>query len=333
MKSHILVDNLRSAWQGGKSFLARNNNGQRLKTILTIAFFIAVAYLLYSKGSEIEWSRVFDTFLSTEPSKLLIGFGLALACYSAYSCYDLFGRYLLKLPVNPFKACFIAWISYAFNLNLGAIVGGVAFRYRLYGKLGISAGDVTRLLGISVASNWIGYILLAGVLLMMGGLTIPESWALGTMGLRVVGTVGIAIVITYFILCARSARREFSVGSTTITLPSLTIAFMQLGLACIHWTLMAAVIYQFMPDDIPFSTVYAVLLLSGLAGALAHVPGGLGVLEAVFITFLSGQAERYEILAALFAYRSVFYLAPLAMALPSYGLFELLTTKRETARA
>lgn len=91
---------------------------------------------------------------------------------------------------------------------------------------------------------------------------------------------------------------------------------------------MASVVYLFMPEDVSYFQVYSVLLVSGLAGAVSHIPGGLGVLEATFIALLSGAAERAEILAALFAYRCVFYLIPFAMALPLYALFELVMKRK-----
>ena len=56
--------------------------------------------------------------------------------------------------------------------------------------------------------------------------------------------------------------------------------------------------------------VLAVLLLAAVAGAVSHVPGGLGVLEAVFIAALGSQVPRPELLAALLAYRCVYYLLP-----------------------
>ena len=85
---------------------------------------------------------------------------------------------------------------------------------------------------------------------------------------------------------------------------------------------MASVIYQFMPDDITFAMVFAVLLVSAVAGAAAHIPGGLGVIEAVFVALLASQADKPTIIAALFAYRCVFYLAPLALATVAYFIFE-----------
>jgi uncharacterized membrane protein YbhN (UPF0104 family) len=55
---------------------------------------------------------------------------------------------------------------------------------------------------------------------------------------------------------------------------------------------------------------------------LLHVPGGLGVLEAVFVAALSYRIPSVSILAALMVYRAIYYLAPLAAAVIAYVLLE-----------
>jgi uncharacterized membrane protein YbhN (UPF0104 family) len=73
---------------------------------------------------------------------------------------------------------------------------------------------------------------------------------------------------------------------------------------------------------VEYSAVLGALLLAAVAGAVAHVPGGLGVLEAVFITMLSHRVGQAELLGALLAYRGVYYLAPLGVALCLYLAIE-----------
>jgi uncharacterized membrane protein YbhN (UPF0104 family) len=52
------------------------------------------------------------------------------------------------------------------------------------------------------------------------------------------------------------------------------------------------------------------------------VPAGLGVLEAVFVALLSHEMPQYELLAALVAYRVIYYLVPLAVAVVAYLVME-----------
>ena len=68
--------------------------------------------------------------------------------------------------------------------------------------------------------------------------------------------------------------------------------------------------------------VASVLLLAAIAGVITHIPGNLGVLEAVFVALLSHRMPRHELLAGLVAYRVVYFLVPLLLAVLVYLLME-----------
>lgn len=293
-----------------------------VKRVLSVAFFIAVITLLVIKAREIEWSKVIETLKDTPMDTLVMGVVLSFLCYGVYASYDLFGRYILNTKTSAFKTWVAAVISYACNMNLGALIGSVAFRYRLYSRLGVNSGAVTRIIGISVASNWLGYILLAGGLFVSGAVEVPESWKIGDTALRVLGGAFLVVIAAYLYLCGFSRKRELQIKGHSLTLPSLKMALLQFAAASTHWTLMAAVMFQFFEGHVAFTTVYAVLLISCIAGAVSHVPGGLGVLEAVFVALLAREMEPYQILAAVFGYRCVFYFIPLFVAVPAYLVYE-----------
>jgi uncharacterized membrane protein YbhN (UPF0104 family) len=65
-----------------------------------------------------------------------------------------------------------------------------------------------------------------------------------------------------------------------------------------------------------------------VAGVVTHIPAGLGVLEAVFLSLLGGAHPVNELLAALLAYRAVYYLGPLVIAGVAYLALELAARRR-----
>ena len=68
--------------------------------------------------------------------------------------------------------------------------------------------------------------------------------------------------------------------------------------------------------------VLGVLLVSSIAGVIVHIPAGIGVLE-VFIALLAGEhTSKGTIIAALLAYRVLYYFIPLLLALICYLLLE-----------
>ena len=62
-------------------------------------------------------------------------------------------------------------------------------------------------------------------------------------------------------------------------------------------------------------------LLSFSAGLLSQVPGGVGVMEAVFLAVMPGIPAT-AVVAALLVWRLFYLLLPLAMSIPAIVLFE-----------
>ena len=114
-----------------------------------------------------------------------------------------------------------------------------------------------------------------------------------------------------------------------IELPSLRPALPQLAMSCTNWLLIAAAVHTLLGQKIDFPTVLGVLLVAAVAGVITHVPAGLGVLETVFVVLLSHQLPRSELLAALLAYRGIYYLLPLMLATVVYLILEIRARRRE----
>lgn len=286
----------------------------RAKRVLTILFFAAVAGLLVRHAQTVEWAEVWSSVQALPIPVLALAAVLAASSHVLYSCFDLVGRRYTghQLPVHKVMA--VGFTSYAFNLNLGSLVGGVALRYRLYGRLGLPAETVTRVMALSMLANWLGYLLLAGALFAWRPLELPPDWELGSEGLRIVGVALLAAAAGWMALCMFSRRRSFAVRGHTVELPSPRMAALQLAMSCSNWMLMAGAVFVLLQGRVDYPVVLAVLLVAALAGVLTHVPAGLGVLEAVFVTLLAHEIGEAQLLAALLTYRALYYLAPLAVA-------------------
>lgn len=295
---------------------------QWLKRLAKIAFFAAVAYLLFTQARSIEWDKVFSALQQRPLEGLLIAGALAALSHLLYSCFDLFGRQATGHGLPVPKVMTVNFISYAFNLNFGSLIGGVAFRYRLYSRLGLDTEVITRVLLMSMITNWLGYLLLAGLSFWLNPIDIPKDWKIDQSALRILGFVLFLAAMAYVALCAFSRRRSWSVRGKEITLPPLRVALLQLGVSSVNWMLISGAIYFLLEQKLAYPAVLAVLLVAAVAGVITHVPAGLGVLEAVFIALLAGDMSRNDMLAGLLAYRAIYYLLPLVIALLLYLLTE-----------
>lgn len=286
----------------------------RLKRLLGLAFFILVLVLLVLLAKRLDWQEVFSTLRQYQASTLFWGACAAALGHLTYSSFDVLGRRYTGhgLPLRQIMP--VTFVCYAFNLNLGYWVGGIAFRYRLYSRLGLGNGVITRILSLSLVTNWLGYLLLAGGLFLSGRVQLPRSWAIDSLGLQVAGAMLLLVAGAYLLLCKLSRKRTWRLRGHGFTLPSFGLALTQALLGASNWLLMALTVHLLLGQQVAFPLVLGALLLSSIAGVVTHIPAGLGVLEVVFVTLLQDEIGKGSLLAALIAYRIFYFLIPLLIA-------------------
>jgi uncharacterized membrane protein YbhN (UPF0104 family) len=317
--------------KGAASGLAARPWWPWAKRGLTGAFFVFIAWLLIHLARDIEWGKVLDAARKYPTGTLAIGAGLAATSHLLYSTYDLFGRRHTGHDLPVPRVMLNTFISYAFNLNFGSLIGGVAFRYRLYDRLGLPMVKTTEVVAISILTNWLGYALVAGGLFVALPFEVPGDWPVGGAVIRSLGAVMALAAAAYVALCAFASRRTWKVRRHTLRLPSGRFALVQLGVSATSWMLMGGLMYTLLhAQSVSYSATLAVLLAAAVAGVVTYVPAGLGVLEAVYIALLSHAVPTNELLAAMLAYRGLYYWAPLALALLLYLLME---TRKPAARS
>jgi glycosyltransferase 2 family protein len=286
-----------------------------VRRVLTWGFFGVVLVLLFIHARDVDWAAVRESIGRHRGSTLLLAVVLAALSHGLYGCFDQIGRSYAGHRLARARVAMIAFVSYAFNLNMGSLIGGVGFRYRLYSRFGLDNATITRVMGLSIAANWLGYLVVAGVVFSLRVVAVPPGWEIGTDGLQWVGFGLLALAIGYLAACGFARRRSWSVRGHEILLPSLRMATLQMAIAAANWLVIGALIYVLLRRQVPYPAVLAVFLVSAVAGVIAHVPAGLGVIEVVFVTMLGHVVPRPELIAALLSYRAVYYLVPLVVAL------------------
>ena len=292
------------------------------RRFFTLAFFALVAVLIWRYARNVDWDDVRASVIDTPRPALLLALGLAAASHLLYSCFDLLGRHYTGHGLRTRTVMAVNFISYAFNLTLGSMVGGVAFRYRLYSRLGLDNGVITRVVTMSMLTNWLGYMLLGGLLFIVHPLALPPTWGMGNHGLQWIGAVMVGLAVAYLLACLRMGGRSWEIRGHELYLPTLRVGVLQLAMSCINWSVMGGIVYVLLQQNAPYGDVMTVLLVAAVAGVVAHVPAGLGVFEFIFVALLSHQASEGRLLAALLGYRAIYYILPALIALAMYLVFE-----------
>ncbi len=292
------------------------------KRLFTLLFLVLIPVLLFTLARNLDWNEVRQSLLAYKPGSLAIGLAMALCSFLIFASYDLLARSYTGHTLPARQVLPVAFVCYAFNLNFTTWVGGVALRYRLYSRLGLDTPTITRILTLGLLTNWMGYMLLAGGVFALRLVELPSSWPVGTGGLQLIGCVLLAITLGYLLACGLAKKRTWQWRDHELTLPSLRLASCQVALGASNWAVMALLIDWLLPDQAFYPSVLGVLLISCVAGVVAHIPAGLGVLETVFLGLLHGQFGQGSLVAALLAYRTLYYLIPLVLAVMTYLILE-----------
>ena len=295
---------------------------QRCRKWALPALGIVVLGLLLSHIHKIDWAGALQALRKYSPLLLLAVLGLATASHALYGCFDLIGRRHLRHRLSVPRTWAIAVTSYAFNLNLGSLVGGIGMRARLYARAGLDEATVAQIVGLSLATNWLGYGLLAGGLFAAGIIEPPRQAHIGEGALRALGVAMILLAIGYVVACTVSRKREWVIRGRHVHLPGGRIAVAQLALSSANWALMGTAMYLLLGQKVPYTTTLSVLMAASIVGVITPIPAGLGVLEAVYLALLSGSVKQGALMGAVLAYRALYYLVPLAGGLALYLLLE-----------
>jgi glycosyltransferase 2 family protein len=297
-----------------------------LKTAATIAIVAVAIFLVVRAARRIDWVGVLEALRNYDLATLAAALALVIPGQLACACFDLIGRHATRLRISVPRVMLISLTGYNFSLNLGALIGGLAFRYRLYAPYGLAPMTIAQVIGLSVLTNWSGYVLLAGLVLVYEPPELPDAWGPGSAVLRGAGICLLVVTAAYLILCASKGGTRVRWKGSELRLPTLRVAAVQFALSIASWSVIGALIAWLLPGDVGWLAVMPILMVSSIAGVWSHIPGGLGITEVVFVSLLGHRVDGSALLAALLVFRVLYYLAPFLVALAAYAYLE--TTAR-----
>jgi len=302
-----------------------------------LAFFLVVGWLVADYVKLIDWAGVGRALSAYSPLTLVAAAALAALSHLTYASYDLLGRAYAGHHLAPSRVLGVAFISYAFNLNLGSLVGGFGLRLRLYHRLGLRAAQIGHVIALSLVTNWTGWLLLAGAAFALGQAPLPDSFVLSAIGMQALGIAMVATALGYIVLCFVSRRRKWMWRNHAFRLPSGRMALAQVAVSSFNWLLIGTIVWLLMPRELAYGVVVATQLAAAMLAVPTHIPGGLGVIEAIFVAALGGATVQSEliaaVIAALLAYRALYYLVPLAFAAALYCALEASRSRRRGAES
>ena len=296
------------------------------------AFFAGVAWLIVRQARTVDWPAVWQALQALPASVLAVAGVLALLSHATYGTFDWLGRHVSGHRLGRAATLSVAMTSYPFTLNLGSLIGGVGVRYRLYARRGLGPGTIGQVVGTSILTNWLGYLLLVAVLPWAWQPPSVAGWAAEPWVWRLGGALLGCLPLAYAVLCALRAGRALTWRGHKFPLPRWPVALWQVAVSACNWMLMGAALWTVLQGQVPYPAALATVLLGAVAGLVLRVPAGLGVLEAVGVALLvSPTLGTAQVLAALLAYRALYYFGPLVLAALALGAAELHWRQQENS--
>jgi glycosyltransferase 2 family protein len=266
----------------------------------------------------------------------LLAAASTLVAYAALAWYDRIALlHLGKRGISWLYISVCSFVTYAIGHNIGASVfSGGLVRYRAYSAKGLSAAEVAVLVALTSFTFVYGTLFLAGIVFLyepeiIGFFTesLPGGGFKVPIWLADVAAAGLLGFCALYVLGSWLKLRPLRIKSFVLEYPRLPIVGRQLFAAPLELIGAAGIIYFALPEvgNPGFMVVLGAFLLSFSAGLVAQVPGGIGVMEAVFIAVFKGVGSPIsdtEVFAALLVWRLFYLIIPLILSIPVVLLFE-----------
>ncbi len=294
-----------------------------LPFVVTAALFAGAAYALYHLLRPVDFKQVMVEIRATPPHIIALSLLATMVGYAALIGYDWSAlRYIgKKLPMPVIVTG--GFLAYALGNTIGAgpVTGG-AIRYRIYSSLGLTGYEITAISVFGSLAFGLGAVIVGSAALVFHPSALESLTSASPYILRWIGIA--ALVLAGALLVAFATRKsELRFRGHRFDAPSFSLLGGQLLFTAVDILMAAIVLYLLLPPtDLGFATFLAAFAVAILAGVISHVPGGVGVFEAIIIATMPASVPLEQVAAGLLLYRLIYYLVPFTAAVITLSISE-----------
>ncbi|MGQ4273983.1 bifunctional lysylphosphatidylglycerol flippase/synthetase MprF [Terrihabitans sp. B22-R8] len=296
----------------GRFSLARLGPWRHAVTALVVAIVLGLVWLALSHfAEEVTYQDIAQELASTPWSSIGLAIFATFASFITLSFYDVSALRFIGRPLPYPQVGLTSFFAYAVGnvAGFGPLTGG-AVRYHFYAPMGLDAEDIGKIVAFVTATFTLGIASVTGLGLIFVAEDVAAPLRLPPSLLQGAGWATVGLVIFLGVLSALG--KEARLFGRVIRLPKPHIFALQIIIAAGDLACSGAALWFLLPDSgmtLPgFIAIYSVAV--GL-GILSHVPGGIGVFDAVIIAVMGRHMPINQVFGALILYRAIYYLLPL----------------------
>lgn len=276
--------------------------------------FAIVAYALYSLTSEVRYDDVLVALEQTSWLSIALAVFFTGLSFLSLIFYDTNALEYIGRKTRFLSVAMTAFIAYAVGntVGFGPLSGG-AIRFRAYSRLGLSPSEIARVIAFVTLAFGLGLLSVSALATLAVAPRVAGIIGIDTVWLRALAL----IVIVGLLVMLFVGRNGRSIGFSgfNLRLPDSRTSSRQFLVSAFDIAASASVLYVLLPDaNVGWPSFLAIYAVAIGFGVLSHVPGGLGVFEAVILAGLSNAISVDQLLGSLVLYRLVYYVLPLLLA-------------------
>ena len=297
----------------------------RCAIVAAIAVFCAAIVILFREFASVSPLEVVARLAALPKHQILAAVGLTIASYLLLTAYDFLALHYVRHGLRFRDVLFASFISFAFSNSVGLqLLSGGSMRYRIYSGFGLSSVEIGEIVAFCTFTYALGVVTVGGLVALIDP---GEAASLLHLPEPLISAIGLTLLSFSLAYPAVTSvwRKPLALGPYRLRPPSLTLALSQVVLASVDAILAGTVMYVLLPADlgITFRSFLDVYLLAATASVLSLVPGGFGVFETL-VAVMTAPASKAAELGAFLAYRMVYFIAPLTIAIAWFAAHEFL---------
>ena len=294
--------------------------------LLGLLLFSLAIWELHHELAAYRFNDIIDQIHAMPAVRVAIALVLTAVAYGVMTLYDLLALRYLKQTLSYAKIAMAAFVGASFSNNIGlSMLAGASVRYRLYANWGLSTFEITKVVFFCTLTLWLGFLGIGSVVFVLQPLALPVQIQLPAISIRLIGLL-MGLPVLAFLAAGALLKTPLRLRDWELEVPTPQTRLMQLLVGAADWLLAGCVLAVLLPsvDALPLPLVLGMYLLAQLVGLASQVPGGLGVFETVFLLLIGDRVPTEPVLGALFAFRVIYYLLPLAVSTLLLGANEIL---------
>jgi uncharacterized membrane protein YbhN (UPF0104 family) len=298
-----------------------------LTAVLVIGALVLVAHVL----RQFSLAQVEQSLHRLSAGNLALALLFTAGSYLTLTGFDYLGvRYAgRRLAYRRIALAAFTSLSIGHTVGLAPLSSG-AVRYRFYARYGLGPAAVAKVILFSAVTVAIGELTLSAIVLLANATMAARILDVAPATARMLGLGAAALLVAYVALAA-TRRPAITIRGWTFAWPSWRLALGQIAVGGLNYALVAAALQSAIGriEGLDYATVATAYILANLAALMSHVPGGLGVTEAVIVSVLPGAS----VIGGLIAFRVIYFLVPLALGVSLFSGVEALLWMRRRAGA